>query len=215
MFEKESLIPLLKEATLALFFAFLIWSSLQFLLNTSSPINVVTSCSMQPYLNRGDLIIVSGSKLTVPQYYFNGTLNDLQKEISIQKSACTITTGQTIQYSYCTSGIYFNGQSIPAITNNSVVVYNSNLAGIGLIVHRVVVEFSNGTNSFYYTKGDNNPILDQESFVGPISSNSIDGKVIAVIPYVGYLKLLLFLDLSNPVGCGTTVNQLPTGIQIQ
>lgn len=207
-FEKNSLIPLAKEITLALFFAYLIWSTSQFLLNTSTPINVVTSCSMQPYLNRGDLILVSGGNINVPNYQFKGSLTNLEKSLSFQSTPCSLTDGSNVQFSYCTTALYFNGTVIQAVTNNSVVVYDSRLAGLGLIVHRAVAEFNNGTNSYFFTKGDNNPILDQQSFIGPINSNQIYGKVFAIIPYIGYLKLLLFLDLSNPAGCGTTVSVL-------
>ncbi len=44
----------------AAIYAIAIWIALSFILGTSSPINAVASCSMLPYLHRGDLVILHG-----------------------------------------------------------------------------------------------------------------------------------------------------------
>ena len=53
------------------------------------------------------------------------------------------------------------------------------------IIHRVV-----STGDFYSTKGDNN--LDQLSFEKTIQKNQVLGKAIGKIPYLGWIKLIVF-----------------------
>ncbi|MEM4336041.1 MAG: hypothetical protein QXL47_04880 [Candidatus Anstonellales archaeon] len=48
------------DTIVAIIFALVVWYGASFLLNTSSPISAVVSCSMLPAIQRGDLIIVQG-----------------------------------------------------------------------------------------------------------------------------------------------------------
>jgi len=73
------------------------------------------------------------------------------------------------------------------------------------IVHRVVSEeYTQGGGIVYTTKGDNNTSPDPL----PISYNQVIGKVIAVVPYLGFLvlspplaiALMLFLFMSSLLG---------------
>lgn len=50
----------LKELVIGLVVALIIWYSISFLLNTSTPISAVVSCSMLPTLERGDMVLVHG-----------------------------------------------------------------------------------------------------------------------------------------------------------
>ncbi len=199
---KDDLIQSAKEVALALVVAFAIWVSLQYFLSTPTPLDVVTSCSMVPALQRGDLIILSGSEPRVPAYNFSGSLEGLVSGLSVRKNACTVDyySGEQPQAS-CTNHFIYNGTSIPAVTNNDVVVYDSQVPSIGLVVHRAVAAFSNGTSEYYFTKGDNNPNLDQESFLPPVPADRVEGHVIGRIPLLGYLKLFMFLQFSSPAGC--------------
>jgi len=56
----------IKETILAILFALLIWFGLGFILQTSSPINAIVSCSMLPHLSRGDLVVISGAPFNAP-----------------------------------------------------------------------------------------------------------------------------------------------------
>ena len=48
------------EALTSLGFALVAWIVISLVLNTTSPINIITSCSMLPNLERGDVIILQG-----------------------------------------------------------------------------------------------------------------------------------------------------------
>jgi signal peptidase I len=206
---KSELVQAGKELVFALIVAGVVWVALQTILGTPSPIDVVTSCSMVPALQRGDLIIISGSTPKAPRYNFTGPVSNLLNQLSVNHSVCPVDYSDgTTQYVYCTNHVEFQNYSIPAVTDNDVLVFDSDVPSIGLVVHRAVASFSNGTNLYYLTKGDNNPTLDQEGlFLSPISSSQVEGHVVGRIPLVGYLKLFLFLQFTPPAGCNLQVVQ--------
>lgn len=55
------------------------------------------------------------------------------------------------------------------------------------------------------TKGDNNPGLDIQYGNYPPNMSQVQGKVVGVIPYLGYLKLIISGNLVVPQGCNSTV----------
>ncbi len=113
-----------------------------------------------------------------------------------------------------------NGQTVPITTNGDIIVYHSPLRQ-QQIIHRVVAKISASDGVFLLTKGDNartNKTLDadcgaivQQYYPGsdvsyiqpekpcitpyPINASSIDGASLARIPWIGYVKLLLFDDI--------------------
>lgn len=66
---------------------------------------------------------------------------------------------------------------------NDVIVYFN---GKTLVCHRVINKFSEDNNEFLITQGDANNVSD-----GIISFNQVKGRVIDVIPYIGYVNLYL------------------------
>ncbi|MEM3422223.1 MAG: hypothetical protein QXF35_00090 [Candidatus Bilamarchaeaceae archaeon] len=85
---------------------------------------------------------------------------------------------------------------------NDIIVYTPRrtdfYGAVGDIVHRSVAKIIVDDEVYYLTAGDNNPVLDSQIYdkttgIGnrPPSSNDVKGKVIARIPYLGYLKLFL------------------------
>jgi hypothetical protein len=57
---EEGLTRSVFEIVIALAVVFLLWYSIRILLHTAYPLDVVPSCSMQPHLNRGDVILLQG-----------------------------------------------------------------------------------------------------------------------------------------------------------
>lgn len=53
------------------------------------------------------------------------------------------------------------------------------------VVHRVIRAVTYGSFTFYYTKGDANPVPDRD----PVDSRAVRGKVVWVIPRVGLITL--------------------------
>jgi signal peptidase I len=133
------------------------------------------------------------------------------KEKKIVEPALNISCGE------CTK-IYLNGSSekIPCFKfvtignkkiypekNNSIIVYETSSEDSmqGPIIHRAVVVLNASNNYFVLTKGDNNPDLDFQYGVSPKNLSSIIGEVIFKIPILGYAKLFLFGQFSEPPGC--------------
>lgn len=66
---------------------------------------------------------------------------------------------------------------------NDVIIYFN---GKTLVCHRVINKFSKDNNEFLITQGDANNVSD-----GIISFKQVKGRVIDVIPYIGYVNLYL------------------------
>ncbi|WP_088820405.1 hypothetical protein [Candidatus Mancarchaeum acidiphilum] len=244
-----------------------IWLALMYGLNTRYPINVVPSCSMLPYLHRGDIIAISGisnikqikapmvnvtkseigyimsqgypdslscvaykysgTQLEVSQYYEEGWAIGLYKEGSSGDEILNNTSGypisyncgvRSIRYNNGTEGeeaylesIRINNKTIKGDANNSVVVYQTEPSdlfykeGDSFIVHRAYAILNQSGNYYILTKGDNNPGLDMQYDNYPPNSSEVEGKVVGVAPYLGYLKLLISGKFTAPAGCNSTI----------
>jgi signal peptidase I len=194
-----------KELLFAALWALAFWFLLSFVLSTSSPVDVVTSCSMLPILQRGDLLLLQGGAVNAQTFYFNSsfpTIDLLKKQCSEYKN------GVFNSYVQCTYGVSVNNQTFLSNSSDNVIVYAANPSYYGFIVHRVFLKLVNQSdgNIFYLTKGDNNPVLDQEAGVSIVNQSSVVGRVVFDAPYIGYLKLLLFMQFSQPEGCDTIIN---------
>ena len=83
--------------------------------------------------------------------------------------------------------------------NNDVIVFET--SG-GLIVHRAALSINDDDGKLLFlTKGDNNQALDQEGPFSPVEKKDIHGTLLFKVPFVGYLKLLLFGQFETPDGC--------------
>jgi len=142
--------------------AFIVYSLIGFALSTSLPIVVVVSSSMEHH-NPGET--------------FYGWL---ENNFNYNKS-------------YIDSWSFSNGflvGDMPIIMGRDryevgdVIVYDANQPAP--IIHRIVKVNPDGT---YQTKGDNNP--GQSKFELNVSLDQIKGKVIFIIPKIGYIKIAL------------------------
>ncbi|MFH0834741.1 MAG: hypothetical protein V1881_00150 [Candidatus Micrarchaeota archaeon] len=209
------------------------WFILGFVLQTSSPINVVTSCSMLPVLERGDLIILQGGNIRVPEAQYAASLaNATYEQRGIRVDAadgtrtyrfilpiiggnslfeyglepCTAEArdGASTQ-EFCAYRITLNGTEYALNRNNDIIVYEPTPAYYGLIIHRAFLKINAADGAYYLTRGDNNEFLDQQSGIQLVPEKDVKGKVLLRVPYVGYLKLFLFMQFEEPKGCGYLV----------
>lgn len=85
----------------------------------------------------------------------------------------------------------FKKGDLPVIQNDAgykvgdIVVYNIPSSGVP-IIHRIVKINSDGT---YQTKGDHNS--GQNPYEKSVQKSQIRGKVIFLVPYLGYLRVLI------------------------
>jgi len=185
----------------ALALAVIVWWSLQFVLQTNAPLDVVTSCSMLPNLERGDLIIVQGGAISAPKIQFAGELSKAIYALGAQTAPCNVTVSGATVASRCTNAVVLEGKAYPLNPSNDIIVFEPQPRDYGLIVHRAAVIVTNGTHEFLLTKGDNNQQLDQQAGFAPVPPQDVKGKVLLRVPLVGFLKLFLFLQLEEPKGC--------------
>lgn len=256
------------EIALGIIIVVAFWFGLQAVLATSHPLDVVPSCSMLPYLQRGDMIVLQGvhniSQIRAPvvdvtqaqvdalehnlsreslecvayastsqgvyvsqfvrQGYSVGLLYSTQsggqivsgsfQDGNLVRYTCgtadvKFTNGTVMQEAY-TKSITIGNTTITGDANNSVVVYGTVPGdlfysyGDAYIVHRVYAVLRTSSNYYVLTKGDNNPGLDLQYGNYPANASEVQGKVIASIPYIGYLKLALSGSFTEPTGCNYT-----------
>jgi signal peptidase I len=170
-------------------FALAAWVIICIVLQTSKPMNVVTSCSMLPKLHRGDLVLLQGGQVNAP----TAQVASLANAADITFVNCTVRyLNGSAAMAPCTSSIQVAGTAYPARTQNDIIIYDAKPSAYGAIIHRAVLWLSVGNQSVLLTKGDNNLALDQLSGISPVAQDSINGKVILAIPAIGYLKVFLF-----------------------
>lgn len=122
----------------------------------------------------------------------------------------TQITGKT----RCLDYAEIKGQRVRMADKNSdIIVYSPRptdlYSVVGDIVHRAVARIRVGNETYYLSGGDNNPVLDSQTYdyyLGkgnfPPSGENVRGKVIARVPYLGYLKLFVFGFWKEDEQCG-------------
>jgi signal peptidase I len=266
--QKKGRVRNIAEIVLGIAIVVALWFGLQAVLATSHPLDVVPSCSMLPYLQRGDMILLQGvhniSQIKAPvvdvtqeqvaaleqnlsreslecvaylstpagtyvsqfvrQGYSVGLLysSSSGSEIvpgsfqdgNLVRYTCGTTsvlfTNGTIMQEAYTKSITIGNTTITGDANNTVLVYGTVPGdlfysyGDAYIVHRVYAVLRTSSNYYVLTKGDNNPGLDLQYGNYPANSSEVQGKVIASIPYLGYLKLAISGSFTEPTGCNYT-----------
>lgn len=193
------------ELIYALDVALICWVLLILLLKTAYPIDVITSCSMLPKYERGDMIFLQGGEIRVPTARF-----DHLPSMQVKKELCTVEgrNGEK-NFTFCTTAVILDGKEYLEDENSDVIVYEPNPSYYGLIIHRAFLKLEVMNETYYLTKGDNNPSLDQEAGIQWVSPEQVHGKVIARIPYVGFFKLFLFMQFNEPKGCEYLIKKEP------
>jgi signal peptidase I len=186
--------------------AYLLYFILSLIFGVSMPLAIVVSSSMEPNLYRGDLVIVSKAEnlksevIYIDQNIANKDIIDFAK-LNYKNNSYGLKE---------VSSIEINNQIIDInnTTKNDIIIYTSNIKNID-IVHRLIVYLKAKDGDFVLTKGDNfktNRLIDQDCNIDkntglpknlclniyPTSINVVKGKLIGKIPYIGYLKLIIF-----------------------
>lgn len=90
----------LKETALAILLGLIVWFGSGFLLNTSTPINAIVSCSMLPAYERGDMVILQGAPANTIYAEYSGSKYDINSTASVQFGGQNYLFNGSI-YSYC------------------------------------------------------------------------------------------------------------------
>jgi len=197
-FSREWVLHNAREIAISFAAAVAIWLALGFLLSTSAPLDVVTSCSMMPALQRGDLIVLQGvpaERIIAPE--INVSRVSFLQELGI----CVFEQGGKRVAKYCTNAILVGDKRIEANLSNDIIIYDA--PERGQIIHRAFAKLRSPNEYVVITKGDNNEMVDQDpnGISPPVDERHIKGKVLFRIPYIGYVKLLAFGQFAAPAGC--------------
>ncbi len=248
-----------KETAIALLLALVIWFGAGFVLQTSSPLNAIVSCSMLPHIQRGDMVVLSGDRIQAPtaqvqslvgvgdaaimqngqqiaqvkgslyshcaqnpalplcRQFVNSPENFIEKQgpLSFGYERCEMVFPKTgaMQSGPCVSWLEVNGARYQENLSNDVVVYQPQkdeyYARVGDIIHRAYIKLQAGNQTYFLTKGDNNPVFDIQVYDeglkmgnAPVDNSRFKGRVLFSIPVIGYLKLFISpAGIMTPEGC--------------
>ncbi|MFH1234203.1 MAG: hypothetical protein V1493_01160 [Candidatus Diapherotrites archaeon] len=209
--------------------ALLLYNALGLLFHSPSPMVIVVSGSMEPSFYRGDVMALSGwslEELNAPLVEMPGTEIDGLDISEYSYSECSVKGVEGLEpcrsvIKKIQSGalqvsakdvlaekIVFPklGKEIDITKKGDVVVYFSETQGIP-IIHRAIAKIRAKDGFFVLTKGDSvlNSFIDQDTALsyGAVPFNKLQGKTVFMIPWIGYVKLILLDDLpcflSSPV----------------
>lgn len=253
------------DTVIALAVAVAIWYGMAFVLNTSTPVSGVVSCSMLPNLQRGDFVIVQGApvkaydlKMTRAEldgissspaviqygnetatikgsvfpycisnqgsalcsYFIRNPEGIVERKgpLTYRYERCTISfSSGALGSEPCLKSVTFQGTEYLTNFSNDIIVYQPGskdlYALIGDIVHRTMFRIDAEGETYYLTRGDNNPILDVQVYDysrdlgnSPIPHSNLRGKVIGRIPLLGYFKLFISGYFKEDAQCRTQLD---------
>lgn len=113
------------------------------ILNTSSPLVVVSSCSEEPYLNIGDVLVLQGTSIE-----------------NIRAPLIQVENQLNYSYRESTGTLILNGRKINKNQSNDIVVYFTN-PGRTRVIHRALAKLETPEGTYLLTQGDANSIPDQ------------------------------------------------------
>lgn len=194
-------------------FALLLYTILSIIFQTSNPLVIVYSASMEPNLFRGDVI---GLRAASEKDYF-GPIVEINENIS--NRPVNEFLNPVYESKYVDKLIFDDNQEVVVDYDGSIVVFNS-IPDKLPIIHRSIVKIVALDGNFILTKGDNfdtNPTFDQDCgeidqlrntsqnncvtfYSVPI--NEIEGLAFFRIPLLGCIKLWLVDDLLHLIFTG-------------
>jgi len=124
----------LEEIVVALLVGVLVWYGGGILLHTSAPLDAVTSCSMLPHLDRGDMVVLQGAEINVPQAAVSSSEWEQMKGMMHTNFTCGPCSGvdgyAAYNFSLCRLAcgesclIAIDGKPVFSDSNNSLFSYN-------------------------------------------------------------------------------------------
>ncbi len=209
--------------------ALLLYTVLGLIFQSPSPMVIVVSGSMEPAFHRGDIMALSGWNIqdlkaetvelpfaiggtNIGEYAtticaIKGQENFFECRSLAEEMSAGIFTREQVE----AKAIYFPAidKEIPITKNGDVVVYFSESHGIP-VIHRAVAKIQAEDGLFILTKGDSvlNSFVDQDTTLSPsaVKVNELHGKAVLMIPWVGYVKLILLDDIPCYLTSGLTGN---------
>jgi signal peptidase I len=129
---------------------------------------------------------------------------------------CERRRGDILLITPCVRSVEFGGREYFANLSHDTIVYGPSEGNLyyytGDIIHRVFFVVESSGETYYLTKGDNNPVFDIQVYDYSIlmgndapSSSGYKGKILFRIPFLGYPKLFISGFFSETVNCDSTL----------
>lgn len=214
----SELLEFVVNVVFAFIFAAAIYAILGALLQTSTPLVIVYSASMEQTFFRGDVMTLAKVNPT----------DNFGEVVSLDRNIrnTAVADFASVQYNgnQLSSITFFNSDStiakeVPLKTEGSVVVYTAYPSGLP-IIHRAIILIHALDGDFILTKGDNmqtnktfdedcgkittGSVFSQKSCITlyPVPVDELAGKTVFMIPKVGCVKLWLVDDFSSIISRG-------------
>jgi len=213
----------------AFLFAFTLYNGLGLLLGTPSPMVIVVSGSMEPVFFRGDVIVLVGAGpeqvraqelvLDLPlqgvparsylQSRCSGNAFDSASLVPCESFLALLAQRRAKDTDFSVKELRFSdGQALELNREGDVIVYFSQ-ALQEPIIHRVIAKLRARDGVYFLTKGDSahNPLIDQETHITQyaVPASEVQGKMVLRVPFLGWVKLLVF-DVPKNLVSGCYVN---------
>ncbi len=185
----------LEEIVVAILAGVVLWYGAGFLLHTSAPLDSIVSCSMLPHMDRGDMVLLSGSGISAPMAEVNASEWEQIKRMMRTNFTCGLCSEKgAYNFSICRSGcggsclIAIDGKPVSG-SNDSLFSYNYGLCRLrganGDIQNDVCVKSVTIKGKEYHENFSNDVVvyepLENSVFVGStihrvLVKVSVDGK---------------------------------------
>ncbi|MEM0359927.1 MAG: hypothetical protein QXK06_01140 [Candidatus Diapherotrites archaeon] len=197
---------------------------LAYLFHSPSPMVIVVSGSMEPAFYRGDVMVLWGWNLEelnaplvempdreirgadISEYAFTlcsvkgvESISGLKECRQIKKAIQLGILKAPNEKILAEKIVFFDlNREIEIAKTGDVVVYFSESRGIP-VIHRAIAKIKAKDGWFVLTKGDSvlNSFIDQDTEIshGAVPFEKLQGKTVFMIPWIGYVKLILLDDL--------------------
>ncbi len=117
--------------------------------------------------------------------------------LETEKPVMAVVSNSMVPTFYKGDLVVVKGVDPRGLDVGDIVVYHNPYRAIP-IVHRIINIEDHGESRYFYTKGDHNLKSDQDFGISPpVSEDLIRGRVILVIPKLGWFRVILTGFLGN------------------
>jgi hypothetical protein len=194
----------LEEIIIAVAVGVAVWYGGGFLLHTSAPLDSIVSCSMLPHMDRGDMVVLSGSEINAPLVEVSASEWEQINESMRTNFTCGPCTGQgdytPYNFSICRVGcsnsclIAIDGKPVFSGSNSSLFSYNYELCTLGRssgdITNDVCVKSVTIKGKTVYENFSNDVVV-YEPLANSVFSGSIIHRVLVKVSVDGKLYYLI------------------------
>lgn len=145
------------------------------------------------------------------------SFSEVRGPFTFNYAECGRIKGNIVLVSPCVESVEFKGKEYLTNLSHDTIVYAPYEGDVfsytGDIIHRVFFRMDSGGETYYLTKGDNNPVFDVQVYDYSMkignrapSSSRYRGKILFRLPVLGYPKLFISGFFAETVNCDSTLN---------